>query len=200
MTKKMSALFAIHPPKRPLDSLSAIVDDWIFRFGAKGVQKERRDLVVEYTAQARSWVQAVNRATASRDASGKMHNHQSRVPDLFRKRYAATILRIKANKAETFDELHDLCEGAAFHGIGPVTIYDVSTRLAAFLKLEIESLYLHAGVRVGWTLLHGRRMPEATRIPRRDLPAELRRIPADECEDMLCAYREYLKPWLKEAA
>jgi hypothetical protein len=31
------------------------------------------------------------------------------------------------------------------------------------------------------------------RIPREDLPKELQRLPTDEVEDMLCAYREILR-------
>lgn len=203
MTKKMPSLFAVHPPKRPLTSLDAIVDDWIFRFGANGVQKERRDLVVEYCAAAPNFAKAVRRACGSREEGGKMHNHQSRVTEAARAHYAEAIIARKAVRdSTTFDELHDYCEAIAsdLDGIGPVTIYDVATRIAAYMKLEVESLYLHAGVRIGYQLLYGRRSPDLKRIPRRDLPEQLQRIPADECEDMLCAYREFLQPWLKENA
>jgi hypothetical protein len=204
MTKKMPALFAAYPPQRPLDSLDAIVDDWIYRFGAKGVQKNRRDLVVEYTAAAGSFPAAVRRACASREAPlkgqkvGKMHNHQSRVTEEARDAFAEALIENKAmRRSKTFDELHDFCEAIAPEGIGPVTTYDVATRVAAYMKLDITSLYLHAGVRIGWRLLHGQRSPNVARIERNDLPLALRRIPADECEDMLCAYREFLKPWLE---
>ena len=202
--KKMNRLFKKLPPKRQLTSLAAIVDDWVYRFGAEGPEKHRRDTVVEYCASAHSFVQAVERACNSRAANGKMHNHQSRVTQGSRNHFCNAILAmwgVGQHKAfKTFDQLHDEIEriGGVISGIGPVTIYDVATRIAAYLGLEITSLYLHAGVRQGWDILHGERTDRRIkRIPKARLPVELQRLPADECEDMLCAYREQLRPWCK---
>lgn len=205
--KKMQKLFEQHPPKRPLLDLDAIVDDWIYRFGKNGLSKHMRDEVVAHCAAAGSFPEAVERAVASLRPNGKMHNHQSRVTLKARLRYGASIMssldierrkRIKTFDA-LFDHLHDL--GQSIEGIGEVTIYDVATRIGAWLHLEVTSLYLHAGVRIGWDLLHGKPSSRALmRVEATALPRALRRIPADECEDMLCAYREYLKPWLATEA
>lgn len=197
MTAKMPALFAKHPPKRPLDSLDAIVDDWIYRFGANGISKQMRDEVVDYCKEAPSFSKAVVRATDSKRPNGKIHNHQSRVPADVRELFKSKIMnhQTMVKKCKNFDELHDLLERLKPEGIGPVTLYDVATRIAAYLDLPIVSLYLHAGVRVGYFILFGKRSPRVERIPISELPAALRRLPADEIEDMLCAYRDYLKPW-----
>ena len=37
----------------------------------------------------------------------------------------------------------------AFNLIGDLTVYDISTRIGAFLKLEPNRIYLHAGTRIG---------------------------------------------------
>lgn len=197
MTKKMPALFAKAPPKRPLTSLTAIVEDWVWRFGAGGAEHHRRDQVVEYCARAKSLAQAIDRACASRGADGKMHNHQSRVPEAVRQQFAANLKKHRAlSYVSDFDNLHDRCWYEAPDGIGPVTNYDVATRIAGYRRIVVQSLYLHAGVKSGWDALHGRRTVGTPRIPREALPREFANLPTDEIEDLLCTYRDFLKPWL----
>jgi hypothetical protein len=198
MTKKMPALFAKNPPRRPLTSLEALVDDWVYRFSHGGVEAHRRDMVVEYCAKAPDLLEAIRRACDSKNEEGKQHNHQSRVPHAVRAAFAARIEPHQAERIQTFDALYDYLDYVKPSGIGPVTLYDVATRIAAFLELPVESLYLHAGVRVGWAALHGKRSPNVLRIPREQIPKELLRLPTDEVEDFLCCYREFFKPWLKD--
>ena len=47
--------------------------------------------------------------------------------------------------------MHDIVSDVAadFHGIGSLTVYDTATRIGAFLKLEPDRVYLHAGTRDG---------------------------------------------------
>lgn len=198
-------MFGINPPKRPITNLKTLVDDWIYRFGPKGISRQMRDEVVDHCIAARSYREAVDRACNSKRPNGKVHNHQSRVPAVVRMRFAENIHASKrAYDAKTFDEFYDILFDVAPAGIGPVTLYDVATRIAAYKDAHlrhckgqhsVQSLYLHAGVRVGWCQLHGQRSPAQLRIPRDELPKELRRIPTDEVEDMLCAYRDVLQPW-----
>lgn len=199
MSKKMPTLFAKDPPRRPLDSLEAIVDDWTHRFGANGKEQHRRDTVVEYAAKAKTLREAVAIAVNSRRENGKMHNHQCKVREESRQALGSAIMaRWPHNKnwPSNFDLLYDFIEGLRIHGIGPVTTYDVATRIAAFLRIEVTSLYLHAGVQIGWTKLTGFSSTNVKRIPRSELPSAFRQLPTDEVEDLICAYRDYLKPWL----
>lgn len=201
MTTKMERLFKEHPPKRPIKDCDSLVDDWLYRFGKKGLSRHMRDEVVDYCAIAGSLDAAIDRACISKRPNGNLHNHQSRVREDCRLFYAHRIkTTIETVTFNNFDELHDWLEETAPRGIGPVTVYDVATRIGAYLKLEPTSLYLHAGVRIGWNKLHGtRRYPDVNgRVPREMLPAAFRRIPADQVEDMLCAYNEVIKPWLKK--
>jgi len=174
-----------------LRTLGEVVDDFYTRF-----PPSRRDRVVEYARTAPTYRTAVVRACRSRDDRGKMHNHQSRVP---RRALHALSVRltdkyVSARACRNFDELHDLVRSCGGPGIGPVTTYDVAVRIGAFLGHEPMSVYLHAGVRLGWETLTGVRFA-GERIERPDLPPELRACPADDVEDILCTYRAVFAEW-----
>lgn len=185
------------PAREPLTSLGAIVRDWQWRFPV-----DRRDMVVEFCREAPALNVAVMRAVRSRNAEGKMHNHQSRVKeadrDLFGRRILLNLVGILADVRtsdpdDKFDKLHDWCEHLAPKGIGPVTIYDVATRIGAHPSMDAEpsSLYLHAGCRLGWNALtqDRARWAKVERVKRAQLPVELQQIPADQVEDLCCTYR-----------
>lgn len=199
MTKKLEQLVKVLPPKRPLTTLSAIVEDWQYRFGPGAPYNKMRDHVTDYCLKASSVDEAVVRACDSRSEEGKTHNHQSKVPRAIRTEFGKGIIKVwraKLHSARSlqpvvtnFDALYDLVNSARIWGIGNVTEYDVATRIAAYLKLEVQSLYLHAGVLQAWKILKGSyRYPR--RIPRAWLPREFISLPTDEIEDMLCTYRD----------
>jgi len=186
-------LFGSVPRKRPLTSLEAIVEDWNMRF-IDGDAKKYRDTVVDYCIKASSFEEAVFRACKCRNELGKKHNHQSKVRDVCLDAWAIKIVgNIHYKEIYSFDQLFDELRIILIWGIGPVTHYDVATRIGAWMKLEPEQLYLHAGVLDGWKLLHGNgKWPE--RIHRDFWPGALRILPADQVEDLLCAYRTFLNP------
>jgi hypothetical protein len=179
------------PAKRPLTSLDAIVEDWQMRF-INGDAKKYRDTVVDYCMKSSSFEEAVYRACRCRNELGKKHNHQSKVRDPVLEQWSKIIVaKTDHTKVVNFDQLFDQLGLLLIWGIGPVTHYDVATRIGAYLKLEPEQLYLHAGVLDGWKLLFGKgKWP--MRIGRGSWPAELRVLPADQVEDLLCAYRMFL--------
>lgn len=92
----------------------------------------------------------------------------------------------------SFDELHDLVEGATddIRMIGPLTVYDVATRIGAYLDQQPKRIYLHAGTRGGARALglDGNRRT----LERSELPREFRRLTPAECEDVLCIYKDHL--------
>lgn len=139
-----------------------------------------------------------------------MHNHQSRVKhearEALRQNLQENALRIRADirrahkgiaegkyAGDPFDLLHNWVDACAVPGIGPVTIYDVATRIGAHPDIDAEptSLYLHAGCRAGWLAMS----PEpgkwrgVDKVLRRQMPVELQQLPADEIEDLCCTYR-----------
>lgn len=186
-------LFGAMPPKRPLITLEAIVEDWQYRF-IEGDAKKYRDTVVDYCMKSASFEEAVARACHCRNEQGKKHNHQSKVRDTVLIEWSFKIVgNINPIEIKDFDHLFDRLEELLIWGIGPVTHYDVATRIGAYLKMEPEQLYLHAGVLSGWKLLHGNgKWPE--RLPRGSWPVALQCLPADQVEDLLCAYRTFLNP------
>lgn len=186
-------LFKDEPPREELTSLSAIVRDWKWRF-VEGDAKRFRDEVVEYCRDADDFIEAVERAVASRRPNGKMHNHQSKVKEVDRRRFGYAIVNaIDPASVADFDSFYDRLREIRPKGIGPVTLYDVATRIGAYLEVEPERLYLHAGVADGWRTLG---LPVnrswGGRVPRELWPKPLRELPADQVEDLLCCYRALL--------
>jgi len=187
-------LFGKEPPREEMTSLRAIVDDFRWRF-----PREKRDMVVVYCEEAATLRQAIKRACASRAANGKMSNHQSRVPEAVRQTFKRALLDVvdEIASAPDFDALHEIADRVKPPGIGPVTLYDVSTRIAARLALEPTSLYLHAGVAQGLRALE-RATGSAARatdgiilaVDLHDVWPEFASLTPDETEDLICTYRE----------
>ena len=92
----------------------------------------------------------------------------------------------------SFGELHDAVDAAIgkFKGIGELTVYDIAVRIGAFLRLEPEVVYLHAGTRAGASTLGLGRGATVLRID--ELPAPFRRLRPREIEDCLCIYKSQL--------
>lgn len=191
--------FRKEAPRESLDSLAALVRDFQWRF-----PRERRDMVVEWCRKAPNLKTAIDRAVLSKGEDGKHHNHQSKINrNAYTPMLAALVLeRQKLKRAKDFDSLHDGVRDAmrahSVTGWGPVGIYDIATRVGAYMGLEPTSLYLHAGVRMGWyellqtqpgTIFNPRAWAAIERVPREHLPAEFIDLTADEVEDFLCTYR-----------
>lgn len=173
-------------PREPMTSLAALVRDFQWRF-----PRTRRDMVVEYCRKAPTLDDAIYRAVMSKNEQGKHHNHQSKIN---RDAYYPMWLKLRSMAGQIalvvgFDHLHDLVANADIPGWGPVGWYDISTRIGAFLKLEPESVYLHAGVKQGWSALMGGDWSRVKRVNKEWWPESLKVLTPDECEDFLCTYR-----------
>lgn len=202
--------FEKEPPLQPLDNLAAIVEDFKWRYQ----DRNKTDQVVRYCADADNFPEAVVRACEARDEYGKHHNHQSKVDIHARRRFGRKIIKKTARGAidtSSFEAFHDSIDEIKPYGIGPVTVYDVAVRVGAFLGIEPKSVYMHAGVRQGlralvealvrmkrpngWILT---RTPDPWRrhaVPLSWFPKPLKKLPADEVEDILCTYREVFEGW-----
>jgi hypothetical protein len=202
--------FAKEPPRRPLTDLEAIVEDFQWRY----VDRKKTDQVIKYCAEADRFQLAVTRAVEARDANGKHHNHQSKVDIAARRLFGRRIIRLAMRGSiplGDFDELHDRLDEVKPYGIGPVTVYDVAVRIGAFLGVEPQSVYMHAGVRQGYMALWNALMGQATeddlnvwrmeryvrsaRIPMDIFPPPLNAMRADDVEDILCTYRGVFETW-----
>lgn len=199
--------FSKEPPRRPLDNMDAIVEDFQWRY----VDRHKTDQVIKYCAEAPSFRLAVARAVEARDALGKHHNHQSKVDIRARRTLGRSIVARKAEvsrivkgakrgRFDGFDALHDFIDEIKPYGIGPVTVYDVAVRIGAYLKIEPTSVYMHAGVRAGMKALEValpelRGLNRFKHVPVAMLPHPLNGMRADDVEDILCTYREVFLTW-----
>jgi hypothetical protein len=195
--------FAKAPPREPLTSITALWRDYMWRY----VTGRRGDPAIPFTAAAPDVRTAIKRAVDSKGEDGKTFFHQGRVWPVNRDVYAAALLR-KWNRDEisaicgfgTFDELYELCKkvGEETKGIGIVTIYDVTARIAAWGNLEPEHLYFHAGVTDGLRALGVVPAPGVDRIPRDQLPKFFHNKDLDLVESFLCGYRSEIERVMKE--
>lgn len=175
-----------------LASLDAVVDDYISRC------RDRADGESRWFAIQKSLDAAIENAGMARAPSGKRLSHQRRIPKavlrVWTDELMASAPRIK--KADTFAKLHDLIAAKAreLHGIGQLSVYDTARRLGAFLRLEPERVYLHAGTREGARLFG---LADRDWLLPSDLPRSFRRLTAGEIEDCLCIYRDELATIIK---
>lgn len=201
--------FDKEPPRQPLVTLDAIVEDFQWRY----VDRAKTDQVIKWCAEAPNFPTAVRRAVEARDEGGKHHNHQSKVDITARRKFGATIIRLAGRGSldmTDFDNLHDRLDKYKPYGIGPVTVYDTAIRIAAYLGIEPTSVYMHAGVRQGMKafqeaidrrrdpFMNGILMAEEYRQPKVPLvafPPPLCNLKADDVEDILCTYREVFESW-----
>ena len=204
--------FSKEPPRRPLTDLSAVVEDFRWRYQ----DRKLTDQVVTYCRDAPNLREAIRRAVLARDANGKHHNHQSKVDLDARRKFGnkiwsrhAEVRRLvrTADPAEDwlwskFDGLHELLDDIKPYGIGPVTVYDVAVRVGAYLGIAPRSVYMHAGVKQGYKALYEAMadmdwvLPGSVpRIPLSYFPTPLSELPADDVEDLLCTYREVFEGW-----
>lgn len=166
-------------------TLRQAVDHYITHHRPRAREEHRRFGCLE------SIVDAVDRAARCTDHCGKRHSHQRRIPSASLERLRRHLSAVDLFRAGSFDELHDMVQvaGDDIHMIGPLTTYDVATRLGAYLNHEPDRVYLHAGTRDGARAL-GLDASSKT-IEQFELPREFRRLSAAECEDALCIYRDY---------
>lgn len=181
--------FEKQPPREELDSIPALWRDYVWRY----VNAERQDPCQYYTRDAATFKEAIWRAADSRGADGKLFNHQSRVWQPCRDEFGRELVKIsrRLEVSGSFQRLYRVIKkvGQDIDGIGPVTIYDVTCRLALWLGLEPDVLYFHAGVTEGLRAL-GVAVPRGRDYMKRyELPMYFRNKNLELLESFLCGYR-----------
>lgn len=177
-------------------TLENLVSDFQWRRASEwSILYRNRDDIVDFCAESKTLTQAIQRACRCKRPNGKHHNHQSKVKPqalrLLERRLLTWGYRFVVG-AKTFADLYATVDDVKPAGIGPVTTYDVTTRVGAYLRLVPQEVYLHAGALDGYkALLTALRQPMTREriIPRAHLPEALRPLQADHVEDFLCVYR-----------
>jgi hypothetical protein len=146
-----------------------------------------------YFARFPTLPEAINAAALS-EVNSKRHPHQRRIPRRALSNSARRLQSVASTlrRARSFEELHDLVDQVvgAVDGIGELYVYDVSTRIGAWLKLEPRQVFVHAGVRVGARALG---LTGRDRFELRELPQPFRDLSAAEAEDCLCIFKDDLR-------
>ncbi|WP_422034494.1 hypothetical protein [Reyranella sp.] len=169
-------------------TLATISSDYIARFRAHATAE------MKYYKTQPSLSEAIRLAALSRTAHGKRHPHQRRITRRVLEAAEQRLQGMSASlrRAKSFDEVHHLVtsEIGSLRGIGELAIYDFSHRIGAFLGLEPDAVYLHAGTRVGARALN----LTGDVISLSAFPSALQCLSAGEIEDCLCIYKSLLKP------
>jgi hypothetical protein len=192
----------LRPARWPLDTLDACIRDFLWRRAPGGGMDVKADDIPAMCAEADTFAEAVWIACASRRRNGKMHSHQTKVSVGARRQFGWEIIgqvgSLVNNLVErnSFDDFYDILRKIRPAGIGPLTTYDVGTRIGAYLRLEPDKIYLHTGARLGWDAMWGERRTAGVydgRVGRNFWPPALLQLSADMAEDFLCTYRDALK-------
>ena len=169
-------------------------------------KKERNDhcsadRVVKYVLKQKNIEEAINTAVISRDENGKKHSHQRRLQNNCLEDYSQKLLKIKnqISQVKSFNSLYMLLEQNRIHGVGELLIYDVSVRIGEYLKIYPETIYIHAGTRIGLKNLLKRRIYEQT-INKQNLPEPFRScdLTPGQLEDFFCIYKDIFSNSIKE--
>lgn len=142
------------------------------------IQNHREDAsrVLRFYAIQRNLADAVDKAAFALLPGGKRHSHQYRIPTDVLAQVQTRLRKANLRNCQTFDELHGSVAAAigSISGVGELMIYDTAHRIGAFLKLEPEFVYLHAGTRVGAAALGFPRSRE--KLEMHELPTEFMQL------------------------
>lgn len=154
--------------------------------------RPRRASEHAYYAGLTTLADAVRIAVSCRAPDGKRHPHQRRIARATLAEASRRIARRDLSRIQSFGVLHETISTACADvaGFGVLTRYDIACRIGAWLRLEPECVYLHAGTRAGAKAL--RLAHRNLSLDSADLPRELRRLAPGEVEDFLCIYKEVL--------
>jgi len=147
--------------------------------------------------QSLSFTQAVSAAALALKPNWRRHGHQRWAPQASL-HLAESRLHRAANRLHDSRTFHDLfCAIEQFTsnipGLGELYFYDTALRVGINLGLEPRYVYLHRGTREGAKAL-GLKNFRSPWIEVSDLPRTFQKLRPRELEDLLCVYREQLRP------
>lgn len=174
------------PKRGQVHSLSDIIDSYI-----REVRGRAHDEMIFFNRRP-SLESAIEYAALSKLPDEKRHPHQYRrsAEALAEAESKLQAVASRLRHCQSFEGLYALVhrEIRPIHDIGPLTVYDVATRIGAHLNLEPERVYLHAGTAEGAKALGLNYRQESLGLA--ELPVDFRRLTAREIEDCLCIYKD----------
>jgi hypothetical protein len=194
-----------------LDAGNIIPGHWILRFFAKNRESQPIDIAhflfgqalrcyqsnegKWWSADGKSLFEAIKRAALS-EIKGKRHPHQRRLSWSTLKAAAAGLQAESEEIAacRNFAGLHDLVGRALenLHGAGEMLVYDLADRIAYYLDLAPDRIYLHRGTRVGAAHYLGRLPRKTKSIALSEVAGDYPGRTAREMEDIFCIFKKDL--------
>jgi len=164
--------------------MDAVVRDYIRRH-RPSAQRE-----FDFYRRQQTLQDAITQAALARTSFGRKHPHQWRVRQATLKEASCKLVAASFQESRSFSELYLTIERAirGINGVGELLVYDTALRIGAFLGLEPDVIYLHAGTRTGAKnlgLRHQQRFLKTTELPRPFL-----KLAPREIEDCLCIYKD----------
>ena len=98
-------------------------------------------------------------------------------------------------RAKSFDEIYQIVSECKIKGFGELSIYDTSMRMASFMNIEPDKVYLHAGARRGMEILEEKGYviegsSKMKYIEIKDMPQPMQKLRAAETEHLLCSMKD----------
>ncbi|WP_318497276.1 hypothetical protein [Photobacterium leiognathi] len=100
--------------------------------------------------------------------------------------------------AKTFDEVMQIVEEERIRYFGDLAVYDTSVRIAAYLNITPDKVYLHAGALDGAKSLEAKGLvpvgsSEASCISVTVMPEPLKKLHPVQMENFLCSFKNELE-------
>ena len=186
-TKKRTRGTVTCPPARAMPTtLQGVVSAYI---------RDYRDPCADelnWFAERSNLKEAIWAAAMALRPDGKRLDHQRRIPSTVLRAAATALLhRHQAlARSQSFADLFAIVENATTgaRGFGELGVYDTALRIGAYLRLEPEVVYLHAGTRVGARAFGVPAGQPA--ISPSALPSTFSRLSPREIEDCLCIFKD----------
>lgn len=108
---------------------------------------------LDYFGMSPSYRTAIRRAALGEMPGGRRHAHQRRLKADVLEEADRRLRAVAADlqRCSTFAELHGAVGRTirSVAGVGPLAVFDVAVRIGAYLRLEPDRVYLHAGAAEG---------------------------------------------------
>lgn len=158
-------------------------------------KKSNPDSWIIHCSTQISLLNAIHYAALSENNLGKRHPHQRRLEKKNMQLFERNLLGARGviASADTFDDLLAVVKKESCYGIGELAIYDTAIRIGAYLNLQPERIYLHAGTRVGAEKLLKKKIESSSNF-KNDLPEPFKSsdLSCYELDDLLCIYKAEL--------
>jgi len=140
--------------------------------------------------------EAIRLAALAVSSKGKRYSHQRRLSKTTLEQARDILLENeqRIRQSQGFDDLFVLLERllSRVKGLGELYIYDTALRIGAKIGVFPERVYLHAGTRVGAKALGFDGRMKTLEVSQ--LPEWLQQLQPHEIEDVLCIFKDKLKP------